>query len=550
MKNNQISYFLLTATLLSTPVIAADLVLTNGKILTVDSQFNEAQAIAIESGKVVAVGSNADVSKQIKPDTQHIDLKGKTVIPGLIDNHMHLVRGAQNWQQQIRLEGILDYQDALQQIEKAAKRAKPGEWLIASGGFVERQFSGRPKAGFLRSDLDRVAPDNPVYLQHLFDWGYANSAALKKIGVNPGQPETLAGLLLDDQGLPEGPVTKRAQWLIEQKVDEDKQKSQQANAKQALIDLARTGLTTIVDAGGFNTVDSLYTPFKELDNKGQMPIRLFYMKQVVDWESNRITNLTRLEGVQFGKGSDFLRPVAVGEQLLLAVQDTASRPANSGEAVKAEFLEKATELAKRGIQLHLHAVNDQSINQHLDAFSEINKTYPLAPLRWTLAHVDGIQPDTIDRAKALGINFAIHSRPVLIGYRFQSQFGPKAKQMTPMKTLTEKEVLWGLGSDSPTVSIYNPFRTLWWAINGRMVDGTKVSEQNVNRKQALIAHTINNAKLAHAENWLGSLEAGKNADLVVLDKDYMEIDASQIAKIRAVATMVNGKWVYQSEVFK
>ncbi|EAR60192.1 hypothetical protein MED92_11834 [Oceanospirillum sp. MED92] len=553
-KNNQ-SFAQLTTTLFATLLIsgavgASDLVLTNGKILTVDSLFSEAQAIAIDGGRIVAIGSNASVAKHIKADTKLIDLNGKTVIPGLIDNHMHLVRGAQNWQRQIRLEGVLDYQEALSQIEKAAKRAKPGEWLTAPGGFVERQFDGRPGAGFLRKDLDRVAPENPVYLQHLFDWGYANSAALERIGVNPENPEGMAGLLLDNQGLPEGPVTKRAQWLIEQQVAQDKQADQLANAHQALSDLAKTGLTTVVDAGGFNTVDSLYAPFQSLDEQGELPIRLYYMKQVVDWQQgNRATNLQRLDGVRFGEGSDFFKPVAVGEQLLLSVQDTAGSPANSGDAVKAEFLEKAAELAKRGVQLHLHAVNDQSINQHLDAFAEINKTYPLAPLRWTLAHVDGIQPETIDRANDLGILFAIHSRPVLIGYRFQSRFGPKANQMTPMKTLTEKGALWGLGSDSPTVSIYNPFRTLWWAINGRMVDGTKVSEQNVDRKQALIAHTINNARLANEESNLGSLEIGKRADLVVIDQDYMKIEASQISKIRSLATMVDGEWVYRDASF-
>ncbi len=526
---------------------SADIVLTNGQILQVDPAFNTVSAIAIENGEIIATGTDQDISKHINSDTHLVDLKGKTIIPGLIDNHMHLIRAAQNWQQQIRLEGVLDYQAALDKIAAAAARAKPGEWLIASGGFVERQFANRPSAGFLRTDLDRAAPDNPVYLQHLFDWGYANSAAMKAVSINPEKPVSIPGLLLDSNGLPEGPVTKRAQWLIEQKIAEQTNEKRLAHSKKALQDLTRAGLTTVVDAGGFDTTDALYAPFIELDKQNQMPMRLFYMKQVIPWGSGTvIPDLSRLNGVQFRQGSEFFRPIGVGEQLMLPVQDTAGRPAKSSPEVKQAFLDNATELAKQGIQLHLHAVNDQSINQHLDAFEQINQTTPLAPLRWTLAHVDGIIPDTIDRANKLGIHFAIHSRPVLIGYRFQNTFGTIAREMTPMRTLTEKGALWGLGSDSPVVSIYNPFRTLWWAVNGTMVDGTRVSDQNIDRKQALIAHTINNARLAFMEDKLGSLEVGKQADLVILNKDYMSIDAARIATIKPLATMVNGRWVYRS----
>lgn len=526
---------------------SAELVLKNGKILKVDAEFGQASALAVDKGRIVAVGDESDVKSHIESGTQVIDLKGRTVIPGLIDNHMHLVRAAQNWQQQIRLEGVLDYQEALQRIAAAAKKAKPGQWLIASGGFVERQFKGRPEAGFLRTDLDKAAPNNPVYLQHLFDWGYANSEALRQIGVDASRPEPMPGLLLDSGGLPQGPVTKRAQWLIEQQIATQQAEDKLAHGRQALLDLARSGLTTVVDAGGFNTGDSLYTPFEQLDAQGEMPIRLFYMKQVIPWDKGeRTPDLSRLDGVEFNSGSAFFRPVSVGEQLMLAVQDSAGRPAQSSDEVKAAFLQNAREVAKRGLHLHLHAVNDLSINQHLDAFEQINKDYPLAPLRWTFAHVDGIKPNTIDRVQALGMNVAIHSRPVLIGYRFVSRFGAAAQQMTPMQTLTEKGVLWGLGSDSPVVSIYNPFRTLWWAVNGRMVDGTKVSEQSVDRRQALIAHTISNAKLAFMEDELGSLEVGKRADLLVLNADYLSVDKRKIAAIKPVATMVEGRWVYKS----
>ncbi|MGB0732233.1 MAG: amidohydrolase [Pontibacterium sp.] len=541
---------LLAALALSASAQSADMVLTNGKILTVDKDFSRAQALAVDNGRIVAIGSNEEVQEHITPSTQVTNLAGKTVIPGLIDNHMHLVRASKNWAQQVRLEGVTSYQEALERIAQAAQRAPKGQWLFASGGFVERQFEGRPRAGFLREDLDKVAPNNPLYMQHLFDWGYANSAALKQIDIDPSSPPNMAGLLLNNQGLPLGPVTKRAQWLLEQEAAKQISIAHIEQTRAALDDLARAGLTTVVDAGGFDTTDALYKPFTQLAEEKALPIRVFYMKQVIPWGSDsRTPDLSRLDKVPFNQGHDFFRPVAVGEQLMLPVQDSAANPAQSSPQVREAFLTYAQNLAKRGIPLHLHAVNDQSINQHLDAFEIINQTTPLAPLRWTLAHVDGIEPATIDRAQSLGINFAIHSRPVLIGYRFQSSFGNAAKQMTPMKTLTDKGALWGLGSDSPVVSIYNPFRTLWWAVNGQMVDGTQVSEQVVDRKQALIAHTINNAKLSFMEDELGSLEVGKRADLLVLDQDYLAVPSQRIAQIKPIGTLVEGRWAYKQGDF-
>ncbi|WP_315983765.1 amidohydrolase family protein [Aliamphritea spongicola] len=256
---------------LSSTAFSAELVLNNGNILQVDSGFNTASAVAIDAGKIVAIGSDKEVSTHINDSTVVIDLEGRTVIPGLIDNHMHLVRAAQNWGHQVRLEGITDYQQALKQIADTAARAKPGQWLVASGGFVERQFAGRPKAGFLRTDLDKAAPDNPVYLQHLFDWGYANSAALQTIGVNPDSPPQMPGLLLDGNGLPQGPVTKRAQFLLEEQLTANTKQNRLEQSRKALKDLARSGLTTVVDAGGFDTVDSLYEPLKRLTAKAKCP---------------------------------------------------------------------------------------------------------------------------------------------------------------------------------------------------------------------------------------------------------------------------------------
>lgn len=331
----------------------------------------------------------------------------------------------------------------------------------------------------------------------------------------------------------------------------DTQQQAQQQALQAMRDLSRVGLTTVVDAGGFDTTDELYLPFIALAEQADLPLRTLFLKQLIPWGGRDLTpDLSRLKDVEFHSPSQQLRFVGVGEQLYMPVQDSAGRAARSSDEVREQFARYATELAEQAVPLHLHAVNDASINQHLDIFSQINRRIPLAPLRWTLAHVDGIQPATVERAKQLGINLAIHSRPVLIGYRFQSSFGAaKAATMTPMAELERQGITWGLGSDSPVVSIYNPFYTLWWAVTGRMVDETQISDMAVTRQQALVAHTRSNAYLAFMEDEIGSLERGKSADLVVLDRDYFSVPVEQIRAIKPLATLSQGRWVYRADEF-
>ncbi|WP_084332717.1 amidohydrolase [Marinobacterium jannaschii] len=528
---------------------APDLVLYNGQIVTVDKRFTRVQALAVEKGVIVASGQDKAVRYLADKNTRQIDLQGRTVIPGLIDNHMHLIRGARNWRQQLRLDGVTRYQHALELIAAKAAASQPGDWVLVLGGFVERQFTDQPD-GFSRADLDRAAPDNPVYIQHLFDWGYANSAALAEIGIDAAVAwQKRPGLLLDDSGLPSGPVTKGTRQALLDALPTPEGKAAMADARAMVDALLRLGLTTVQDAGGFDLLPGAYTPFALLDSQEELNLRLYYLKQLIPWEKGfgYPPDMTRLDGYQPRQGSDFYSSVGVGEQLYLKVQDSASRPADSSPEVRARFLDYCRILAKRGITLHLHAVHDRSINQHLDAFATLAREYDLRALRWTLAHADGIKPETIRRAKALGINIAVHSRPWLIGYRFHSRFGERAFEMTPMRSLSESGIAWGLGSDSPMVSSLNPFHTLSWAVNGTMVDGNRISRQTVTRQQALVAHTINNARLLFAEQQLGSLEPGKQADLLVLDRDYLAIPAEEIAQIRVLATMLNGRWVYRAE---
>jgi len=531
---------------------APELILTNARILVVDASFSEVEAIAIENGRIYAIGRSYAVQALAGTETRVLDMQGRTIIPGLIDNHIHAVRAAQLWRHEVRLDGINSYAEALERISEKAGQSKPGEWVLVRGGFVEHQFLDQPD-GFRLVDLDRAAPENPVYIQHLFDWGYVNSLALERVGIDASVAhQKRSGLLLDDDGLPNGAITRATQQAVVARLPDPTLTERQEGARKLFYDLNSRGVTTVLDAGGFDTLPDYYQPFRTLNDQNALTVRLHYLHQLIPWEKGFgfPPDMSRLKNAEGPEQSLWLRRIGVGEQIYLPVQDSAGRPAGASDKVKESFRKYVARLAERGIHIHLHAVNDKSINQHLDIFDPLTRAFNLRALRWTFAHADGIRPETMERVRDLGFNIAIHARPWLIGYRFQRQFGAEAAQMTPMRTLTALKVPWGLGSDSPVVGSINPFHTLHWAVNGTMVDGRLLSEQTVTRQQALVAHTRSNARLLFAENYLGTLEPGKRADLVVLDKDYMAVDAEQIRTIRPLATMVDGRWVYKADEYR
>jgi len=206
----------------------------------------------------------------------------------------------------------------------------------------------------------------------------------------------------------------------------------------------------------------------------------------------------------------------------------------------------ATEIAKAGLPLHVHAELEDTIDAFLDQIEAINKEYPIKNLRWVLAHVNRINSSHLARMRELGLYAAVNPWSVINGGINHRIFGDSAYDMAPLSTIQNSGVLWGLGSDGSRANQILPFTTLWWAVTGKMVGGTKVLRQTISREDALIAHTRKNAYLVFQENNLGSIQAGKLADLVVLDRDYLTIPADQIKDIKPTMTIVGGRIVYES----
>jgi predicted amidohydrolase YtcJ len=523
---------------------APDLVLLNGKVITVDERFSIAQALAVRGDRIVAVGSNSDVTRLAGPNTRRIDLRGRSVIPGLIDNHMHLLRAGTTWQSEVRWDGIGARKEALDLLRARTKSVKPGEWVYNLGGWTIDQFAD-DKRPFTRDELDEIAPNNPVLLQASYYETYLNSSALRSIGIDEKAPKD-AWVVRDKTGKPTGRIEEAGVRAIAAKLPVAPPKEIETGTGAMIKDLNRAGLTAFGSAGCEPEVLPIY---QKLSNSGKLDVRVFCIDGVATGTTPEQVNraLPQIAQMKLFQGNNSLDHIFFGESVYGPLHDpmflTKSEP-TPDQLV--QWRRIATEIAKARLPLHVHAELEGTIDAFLDQIEAINKEYPIKNLRWALAHVNRINAPELSRMRELGMYAAVNPWAVINGGINHRIFGDSAFEMAPLSTIQNSGIVWGFGSDGSRANQILPFTTLWWAVTGKMVGGAKVLRQTISREDALIAHTRKNAYLVFQENNLGSIQQGKLADLVVLDRDYLTIPADQIKDIKPVMTVVGGRIVYDA----
>jgi predicted amidohydrolase YtcJ len=503
---------------------AADLILTNGKIVTVDERFSVAQAVAVRGDRIVAVGGNQDITRLGGPHTRRIDLRGRTVLPGLIDNHMHLLRYGTTWAYEVRWDGVASRRDALELLRAKVQRAKPGEWVYTLGGWAIEQFADDPSP-FTREELDRVAPTHPVFLQASYYEAYLNSRAMQLLGV-----QSATGRVGEDAFRP----------LVD-KLPIAAGDELEASTLGMIRDLNRAGLTASGSAG---CDEALVDRYRRWARDGQLGVRVFCITTPTGG-GGPDQFLARIGQMKAFEGDSWVNHVAFGENFGLS--DPMFRrlgPATAEEA--AAWRRIVTEVAKARLPLHVHANFENTIDLFLDQIEAVNREYPIRNLRWVLAHFNHPTPSQIERMKRLGMYAAVHPWAVINGGINLRQFGDDAYDMAPLAAIQKSGITWGFGSDGSRANQILPFETLGWAVTGRMVGGTTVLRQTIGREDALIAHTRKNAYLIFQEDNLGSIQPGKLADLVVIDRDYLTVPADQIKDIKVIMTMVGGRVVHDA----
>jgi hypothetical protein len=527
----------------------ADLLLVNGKIVTLDAASQVAEALAVENGRVAATGSSEELRKLAGPATKVIDLGGRTVIPGLIDSHIHAIRAGFRYAGEVNWEGATNLTEALERLRAAAARARPGAWLIVAGGWTPRQFaeSRRPT----EAEIAAVAPDHPVYIQLFYGYVLINAAGRARLDIK------------SDEDLPDGAKFERdavknaTGWIVGNgaaivslysRLPKPPIEEALSGTRQFLRELSGFGLTGVIDPGGHNLAPEDYAALLRLWRGHELRLRLVYSifaprpgKELEDFQAT-----TRF--LPMGTGDDWLRFNGIGECVTWGMynNDTPTEPD------KEAFYRVARWAADQGMTLTVHWNNDRSVHHLLDVLERVNRETPIASLRWSIAHLHDASNASLQRMKALGVGWLVQDGLYFAAPSYIAERGEAQMQRTPqIVTARRLGLAVGGGTDANRVMIENPFVSLRWMLDGLTVDRveTRAAAEIPSREEALRIYTEGSAWFAHDENRRGRLMPGMLADLAVLSDDYFTVPVSDIAKIRSLLTMVGGQIVHASGPF-
>lgn len=526
---------------------SADIILVGGKIVTVDDRFTIAEALAIKDQRIIAVGTNAEIDKLKGPQTRTVALGGRTVIPGLIDNHSHWIRAAEH--NELRFDGVTTRKRAIALLTERVRAAKPGEWVAVLGGWSEQQFTDEER-GFPLAELDAIAPNNPVVLQSVYNHTYLNSAALKAAGIDENTANPPGGQIEKDAAGKLNGVVRGAGGVafVAAKVPHADQATWFANTRKLVAYLNSLGITAWSDLGGRGMSATHYEPYRRLANAGELNVRVFWLtirQPATPEQMDRI--LAEVPQLTPFQGNDYFDHIGWGETTYgPATTNTMRADGPIAPAAMAQVGRLADALARHGIHLNAHVEMQTAIDAYLEQYEALNKTRPIKGLRWAYSHLDQVTETQLARMKRLGMSAQLHSRPLIQGALMHKVHGDRAWDMPPFRRVQDSGIHWGLGSDATAVTPSNPFYTLSFAVTGKMIGGRHVNRQTISREEALIAHTRSNAYFLFQESNLGSLARGKYADLLVLDRDYLTVPADAIKDIKPLLTMVGGKVVHDA----
>jgi predicted amidohydrolase YtcJ len=532
------------------PTVMADLVLTNGKIVTVDREFSIKEAVAIKDGKILETGTNATIRALTGTGTRTINLQGKTVIPGLIDSHLHGLRAGLRWPQEVRLDEARTIADVLEAVKKKVAGLPAGKrWILNTGGWIKEQFRERRLP--TRQELDGVAPNNAVYLTAFAEGTViANSAALRLANISRDTKDPAGGRIERDPrtGDPTGVLKDTAMALVtgpalaESLTLQDKMTGTQAFMR----DLNRTGVTGWVDTGGltFEAFDGAdYDPVFALWRKKEMTTRvgILYNTYRGTPSVQRILREPEHKTKEVA-GDDYLTFLGSGEQTMQAFYTPPCRPSGGFKVTDenlAQLKDQSLQIARSGGRFSHHSGLTETITRVLDVWEAVDKEVSIKNLRWSLEHVFDITPQELARAKALGVAIGLS---IYVSRWTVCPGGP------PVQTIANSGVMAGGGTDGTIVAPYVPFIVIYYYVTGKHPGGELTNPgQRMTRPEALRAFTNGSAWFMKAEDKLGSIEPGKLADLAVLSDDYLTVAEDKIRDITSVMTIVGGRIVFEGQ---
>jgi predicted amidohydrolase YtcJ len=530
----------------------------NGRIATNTKQYF-AEAMLVADGKIVSVGTSSDLLRERAPGTEVVNLHGRTVIPGLNDSHLHVIRGGLHYNLELRWDGVPSLADAMRMLKEQALRTPAPQWVRVVGGWTEFQFAERRMPTL--EEINEAAPDTPVFVLHLYDRAMLNAAAVRAVGYTKDTLDPPGGeIQRDKRGVPTGMLIARPNagvlYSTLAKGPVLAYEDQLISTRHFMRELNRLGITSAIDAGGgFQNYPDDYKVVDELHRRGQMTLRIAYnlFTQRPNHELEDFTKWTAAASLY--QGDHTLRLNGAGEMLVFSAADFEDflEPRPDLDGVLETQLEGVVRLlAEKRWPFRLHATYNESIERFLNVFEKVNRDIPFKGLHWFFDHAETISDRNIERTVALGGGFAIQHRMAFQGEYFVHRYGAAAASHTPpVRRMLQMGASVGAGTDATRVASFNPYVSLYWLITGRTVGGLQLygEENRLSREEALRLYTHGSSWFSTEEDTKGVLAPGQLADFAVLSEDYFSIPEQEIRSLESVLTVVGGEVVYGIDEF-
>ncbi len=541
---------------------ATDMIITNGKVATMTREGSFAQAVAIKDGVITSVGSNAQVLKLKKPGTQVIDAGGRTVIPGLNDSHLHIIRQGLNYNAELRWDGVTSLKRAMQMLREQAARTPDGAWIKVVGGFNEFQFEEKRLPTL--EELNEAVPDKPVFILYLYGLGFVNKKGIEVLGYDKDTKYKDGVVELGADGKPTGLLVAKPNAMVLYstlgKTGALPREQQLNSTIQYYREMNRLGVTSAIDAGGGGQAyPDDYAVSLELAKGGKLTVRTSYYlfaqkpgKELEDYQ--RWLTMTKPDHNDHMFYPNGYNTEGAGENLVWSAADFENflepRPEMPGH-MESELEPVLRLLVKNRWPFRIHATYGESIERDLAVIEKVNREMPFNGLRWFFDHAETITDDQLARVKKLGGGVAVQDRMYFQGEHYWKRYGEQARQMPPIRKMLEMKIPVGLGTDGTRVSSYGPWPSIYWAVTGKTAGGMPMwqAKDRLSRYEALKLMTQGSAWFSGEEKVKGQITKGQYADLVILPKDYFSIPEAEIKTLESALTVVNGRIVHAGPDF-
>ena len=534
--------------LVAAPVCAADRLFVNGSFITLEPSLPRASAMLVREGRIAAIGESALLRAAALAQTEVIDLQGRTVIPCLVDSHIHAIRAGLSYATEVHWTGATTIPEALQRLRNAAASLPPGGWLIVAGGWTELQFAERRRP--TQEEVEAAAPEHRVYIQHLYSGALLSKSAVEALDLADNgallaqlKTERASGELTGWFSGETEAITALFDLLPRPSL------AQQVEGTKAFFrTLNSLGMTGVMDPGGYNLPLEAYDAVQRLAREDQLTLRVSYNLSAPA-PGGELADFERLtKDLPMGAGEGLLRFNGLGENVTWGMYNN-DKPSPDDQAALEKVLQMA---AYRRLSVTFHWMNDRSVGKLLEVLERVNATTPIADLRWSIAHLHDATLPTLERMKTLGVGWLFQNALYFRGGAFVRQRGQEAARVSPpIVSAINMGLKVAAGTDAHRVMSFHPFVALQWMLDGRSVDGqrTRDASEIPSREQALAAYSLGSAWFAHAERERGSLAVGKLADFAVLSEDYLSVPVERIGALRSLLTMVGGRVVYAAAPF-